>query len=100
MKITTLSMRSRKTPTTEKKRPVFKAKLKKETYEVKEKEHEIHFFMEIPYILIGWPGFETPYAVDEKLRIDYGLTRQLRKLMEEYEEEFSEEFNQSENPPI
>lgn len=82
----------RKTPTTEKKRPVFKAKPKKETYEVKEKEHEIHFFMEIPYILIGWPGFETPYAVDDKGMIDYALTGVLRKKLEE--------FNQSENPPI
>lgn len=87
-----MKLRIRKTPTTEKKRPVFKAKPKKETYEVKEKEHEIHFFMEIPYILIGWPGFETPYAVDDKGMIDYALTGVLRKKLEE--------FNQSENPPI
>jgi hypothetical protein len=75
-------MRIRKTPTTEKKRPVFKAKPKRETYEVKEKEHEIHFFMEIPYILIGWPGFETPYAVDDKGVISYELTAVLRKLLD------------------
>lgn len=75
-------MKSRKTPTTEKKHPVFKAKPKKETYEVKEKEHEIHFFMEIPYILIGWPGFETPYAVDDKGIISYELTAVLRKLLD------------------
>lgn len=95
-----MKMRIRKTPTTERKHPEYKPKPKRETYEVKEKEHEIHFFMEIPYILIGWPGFETPYAVDDKGMIDYALTGQLRKLMEEYEEEFSEEANLSENPPI
>lgn len=87
-----MKQRIRKTPTTEKKRPVFKAKPKKETYEVKEKEHEIHFLDDIPYILIGWPGFETPYAVDDKGMIDYALTGVLRKKLEE--------FNQSENPPI
>ena len=72
-------MKSRKTPTTEKKQPEYKPKPKRETYEVK--EPEIHFLNGIPYILIGWPGYETPYAVDDKGRIDYSLTRVLRQEM-------------------
>lgn len=78
----------------EKRRPEYKPTPKKEKPE-ELKQPEVLFFMEIPYILIGYPGFETPYAVDEKLRIDFALTGQLRKLMKEFDE-----FNQMENPEI
>lgn len=76
-------MRSKKIPTIERKRPAFKPKEKHE--KVKEKEPEVLLYCGIPYILIGHPGFEQVYAVDEKLRIDYALTGRLRKLMEENE---------------
>lgn len=89
-----------KTCDPERKRPEYKPKPKKKIYEVKDKEHEIHFFMEIPYILIGWPGSEAVYAVDDSGIIDYALTRQLRELMEEYEEEFPENLNLSEETPV
>lgn len=83
----------------EKKRPDYKSKQKKE--QPKElKQPEIYFFMEIPYILIGWPGSEAAYAVDDHGIIDYALTRQLRELMEEYEEEFSKNLNLSEETPV
>ncbi len=83
-----------KTCDPERKRPEYKSKQKKEEPE-ELKQPEVLFFMEIPYILIGYPGFETPYAVDEKLRIDFALTGQLRKLMKEFDE-----FNQMEKPEI
>lgn len=73
-----------KTCDPEQKRPVYKPKQKEEKPE-ELKQYEIHFYEGIPYILIGHPGFEQVYAVDEKLRIDYALTGRLRKLMEENE---------------
>lgn len=75
----------------ERKRPEYKSKPKKEKSE-ELKLYEIHFHEGIPYILIGWPGFETPYAVDEKMCIDYALTSVLRKKLDE--------LNQTENPVI
>lgn len=72
--------KSDKRPTKEKKRPVYVRKEKTETIEMK--EPEVHFYKEIPYILIGHPGFEQVYAVDDKLMIDYALTCRLRKIME------------------
>lgn len=65
----------------ERKRPEFKGKQKKENAE-ELKPYEVHFFEGIPYILLGWPGLETPYAVDDKMRIDYALTGVLRKKLE------------------
>lgn len=75
----------------EKIRPEYKPKAKKEKLE-ELKQPEIHFYEGIPYILIGWPGFETPYAVDDKMRVDYALTGVLRKKLDE--------LNQTENPDI
>ena len=78
----------------ERKRPEYKPKPKKDKKENPEelKPYEVHFFDGIPYILIGWPGFETPYAVDEKMCIDYALTGVLRKKLDE--------LNQTENHGI
>lgn len=59
---------------------------------MKDKEYEIHSFTGIPYILMGPPGSETPYAVDDKGVVSYELTAVLRKKLEE--------FNQSGNSPI
>lgn len=70
-----------KKPSSEKQRPVFKAKQKQE--KVKEKELNVLFYSGIPYILIGYPGYEQVYAVDEKFCVDYALTGKLRKLLEE-----------------
>lgn len=80
-----------KTCDPERKRPEYKPKPKKEKPE-ELKQPEVHFFDGIPYILIGWPGFETPYAVDEKMCVDYALTGVLRKKLDE--------FNQTEKPMI
>lgn len=71
-----------KVPVKEKQRPKYKRKPKQETYEVK--QPEIHFFDGIPYILIGWPGFEQVYAVDDKGIITYELTAVLRKKLQEF----------------
>lgn len=79
-----------KTCAPEKKRPEYKPKPQKEENDMP--IYQVHFFEGIPYILIGWPGFETPYAVDEKMCIDYALTSVLRKKLDE--------FNQTENPDI
>lgn len=73
-------MKINKKPAKEKKRPVYVRKEKAKTIEMK--EPEVHFYEGIPYILIGRPGFEQVYAVDDKLMIDYALTGQLRKIME------------------
>lgn len=80
-----------KTCDPEQKRPEYKPKAKKEKPE-ELKPYEIHFYEGIPYILIGWPGFETPYAVDDKMCVDYALTGVLRKKLDE--------LNQMENPEI
>lgn len=79
-----------KTCDPEQKRHEFKGKHEKSKEELK--PYEIHFYEGIPYILIGWPGFETPYAVDDKMRVDYALTGVLRKKLDE--------LNQMENPEI
>lgn len=78
-----------KTCDSERKRPEYKPNPKKEKPE-ELKPYEIHFYEGIPYILIGWPGFETPYAVDEKGVISYELTAVLRKKLD----------NQTENSNI
>ena len=57
------------------------------------KEPEVLFFEGIPYIMQGWPGYETAYALDDKGRIDYALTGWLRKKLEN----LSEKANQTEN---
>ena len=72
----------------EKKRPEFKGKPKKQEKEVY-KVPEVHVLDDITYILIGQPGFETAYAVDEKGIISYELTAVLRKKLEN--------LNQTEN---
>lgn len=76
----TKTSKSDKRPAKEKKRPVYARKEKTETIEMK--EPEVRFYEGIPYILIGRPGFEQVYAVDDKLMIDYALTGRLRKIME------------------
>ena len=78
--------------TPERKRPEYQPKPKKEKVE-ELKPYEVHFFEGIPYILIGWPGFETPYAVDEKGIITYELTKVLRERMQQAEMN----LNQTEN---
>ncbi len=80
-----------KTCSKEKKRPEFKGKPKKQEKEVY-KVPEVHVFEDITYILIGKPGFETPYAVDAKGVVDYALTGVLRKKLEN--------LNQTENRNI
>lgn len=80
-----------KTCSKEKKRPGFKGKPKKQEKEVY-KVPEVHVLDDITYILIGKPGFETAYAVDEKGVIDYALTGVLRKKLEN--------LNLSEKPNI
>lgn len=70
-----------KTCSKEKKRPEFKGKPKKEEKQVY-KVPEVHILDGITYILIGQPGYETAYAVDEKGIISYELTAVLRKKLE------------------
>lgn len=69
-------MKSKRIPTAERKRPVYKPKPKQETMEYK--EPEVHEIFGIRYIMLG----NTPYAVDEKGVIDYALTGQLRKMLD------------------
>ncbi len=47
------------------------------------KEPEIHEIFGIRYIMLG----NTPYAVDEKNVIDYALTGQLRKMLDNQSKE-------------
>lgn len=76
----------------EKRRPEFKGK-HENPKEEELKPYEIHFYEGIPYILIGYPGFEQEYAIDEKGLIDYPLTGYLRKRI-------SENVNNSEKTDI
>ena len=71
-----------KTCSKEKKHPEFKGKPKKKEEPVY-KVPEVHVLDDITYILIGQPGFETAYAVDNKGIIDYALTRVLREKLKE-----------------
>lgn len=69
-------MRSKKIPTSEKKKQAYKPKPKQQN--MKYNEPEIHEIFGIRYIMLG----NTPYAVDEKNVIDYALTGQLRKMLD------------------
>lgn len=69
-------MRIRKTPKSEKKRPEYRPKPKREIMEYK--EPEVLEIAGIRYIMLG----NTPYAVDEKGVIDYSETAVLRKILD------------------
>ena len=80
-----------------------KSKKKKSGYQPKTRKNktedldkpEILFYDGIPYVMVGWPGYESVYALDEKGRYDYALTGWLRKKMDENDNENDNENNQN-----